>query len=238
MLSRLTGRGEGPRTAILPEVDDDLLAETLTAFANSDGGTLLVGLDATGQPTGRVSPDEMEGALRVAETHCHPPVHASWEHSETPGGSVIAIRVPRSPDLHSLVDGRVLVRQGKDNRPLGGKEIRQLASSKESGSFEEQESAGASQSKDWDSKVLDEYLQQRQERGAARTTDLQQLLFEVGAITAGRERSCPRAALSLSSSPGPSRALRTDQPAMAAAKRLTGRSPALWSVPGTWYGKR
>lgn len=185
MLSRLTDRGEGPRTAILPEVDDELLAETLTAFANSDGGTLLVGLDATGQSTGRVSPDEMEGALRVAETRCRPPVHASWEHSETPGGSVIAIHVPRSPDLHSLVDGRVLVRQGKDNRPLGGKEIRQLASSRESGSFEEQESAGASQSEDWDSNVLDEYLQQRQERGAARTTDLQQLLFEVGAITAG-----------------------------------------------------
>jgi len=182
--SRLIKKGDGPRIAILPEVDDDLLAETLVAFANSDGGTLFVGLDTEGKPTGRVAPDELEGALQVAEIRCRPPVHASWEHSEAPGGLVIAIHVPRSPDLHSLDDGRVLVRQGKENCPLGGESIRRLASSKESGRFEEQDVAGASQSEDWDPEILDEYLQKREERGAARTTGLQQLLFEIGAITA------------------------------------------------------
>ncbi len=183
MLSRLLRKGQGSRIAILPEVDGDLLAETLVSFANSDGGTIFVGLDEEGQPTGRVTPDELEGALRVAEIRCRPPVHTSWEQSETPGGLVIAIHVSRSPELHSLDDGRVLVRQGKENRPLGGESIRQLASSKEVGSFEDKEVAGASRAEDWDQEVLDEYLQKREERGAARTTSLQQLLFEIGAVT-------------------------------------------------------
>lgn len=183
MLAKLIKRGEGPRLAILPEVDADLLAETLVALANSDGGTLLVGVDGGGRPTGAVMPDELEGALRSAESRCRPPVRTSWESMEAAGGLVIAIQVPRSIELHSLDDGRVLVREGRENRPLGGDAIRQLASSKESGSFEEQEVPGADWQEDWDSEVLDEYLAKREERGAARTTGLRQLLFEIGALS-------------------------------------------------------
>ena len=183
MLSHLIKRGEGPRVAILPEVDVDLLTETLVAFANADGGTLLLGIDAAGKPTGRVLPDELEGALHTAETRCRPPIRTTWESSETPAGPVIAIQVARSVDLHSLDDGRVLIRQGDANRPLGGEAIAQLAGSKESGSFEEQEVPGADWEEDWNREVLDEYLAKREERGAARTTGLRQLLFEIGALT-------------------------------------------------------
>jgi ATP-dependent DNA helicase RecG len=184
MLARVLRQGPGQRVAILPEVDDDLLAETLVAFANADGGTLFVGVDEGGRPTGGVMPDELEGALQVAEIRCRPPVQTSWEQGEEREGLIIAIHVPRSPELHSLDDGRVLIRQGRENRPLGGEAIRQLASSKEAGSFEDQEVAGASQSEDWDPEIVEEYLGKREERGAARTTGLQRLLFEIGATTA------------------------------------------------------
>ena len=55
MLNRLVKQGPGARVAILPEADGDLLAETLVAFANSDGGTIFLGLDENGRPTGRVA---------------------------------------------------------------------------------------------------------------------------------------------------------------------------------------
>ncbi len=187
MFSQLIKRGEGPRVAILPEVDQELLAETLVAFANADGGTLIVGVDARGKPTGAVLPDELEGALRAAETRCRPPVQTSWEQSETPDGMVIAIQVPRSIELHSLDDGRVLVRQGVENRPLDGGAIQQLATGKTSGSFEEQVMPGASQEEDWDPEIVQEYLLKREERGVARTTGLSRLLFEIGAASADGE---------------------------------------------------
>lgn len=184
MLARLLRQGIGQRIAMMPEVDQEVLAETLVAFANADGGTLLVGVGESGGATGRLNSDELEGALRAAELSCRPPVQTSWEQAEESGGLIVAIQVPRSPELHSLDDGRVLIRQGRENRPLGGEAIRQLASSKETGSFEDQEVAGANQSDDWDQEILEEYLQKREARGAARTTGLGRLLFEIGATSA------------------------------------------------------
>jgi ATP-dependent DNA helicase RecG len=184
MLSQLLRKGEGARVAILPGPDVASLSETLVALANSDGGTILVGIDPNGRPTGGITPEEMEGVLRAAEMRCEPPVKVSWEQNELPGGLVIAIQVARGLELHSLDDGRVLMRQGAENRLLGGEAISQLASSKEGGSFEEQEVAGATRDDDWDREILDEYLRKREERGAARTTGLPRLLFEIGATTA------------------------------------------------------
>lgn len=183
MLAALLKRGEGARIAILPEIDEERLAETLVAFANTDGGLLFVGVDSSGLPTGQAAPDEIESALRMALARCRPPVRTSWESSETPEGPVIAIQVPKSVDLHNLDDGRILVRQGASNVPVSSNTAVELSAGKPGGSFEEQEVAGASREEDWDPEIIEEYLQKREERGAARTTGLKRLFFEIGAMT-------------------------------------------------------
>ena len=38
-------RRPGQTLAFMAEADADVLAETLVAFANSDGGTILIGVD-------------------------------------------------------------------------------------------------------------------------------------------------------------------------------------------------
>ena len=182
-------RPPGPLMAYLPDAVPEHLAEHLVAFANADGGTVVLGVDEHGHPVGRVYAEELEGALRAAARLCRPAVVTGWEQLDGPAGPTYAISVPRSPDLHSLADGRVLVRAGSQNRPLGGEEIRQLAATKSSSDFEAETVPGAART-DLDDDVIAEYLekrQQRQRRPVTEPADAHAVLREIGALDpAGR----------------------------------------------------
>jgi ATP-dependent DNA helicase RecG len=166
----------------LLDADVNRLAEVMVAFANGDGGAVLVGVDESGRPTGRVFPEEVDGALRAAELQCHPLVQANWELQELDGAQVISISVPRSTELHSLSDGRVLVRVGTVNKPLGGEAIRQLAATKSSADYEAEPAPGAARS-DLDEAIIAEYLAEREKRGRKHLGSVDELLIETGAMT-------------------------------------------------------
>lgn len=176
-------RRPGQMLALMPDADDaELLAETLVAFANSDGGTILIGVDADGRATGQVYADEVEVALRAAAQECRPPVEVRWHQAAAGEGLVFSIVVSRSPELHSLADGRVLVRTGAENRPLTGDQIRQLAATKSTGDFEAEVQPGA-QREDLDDEVIAEFIskwEERQRRDWAGSAD--DLLLRVGAL--------------------------------------------------------
>lgn len=174
----------GPSTIYLPATHPEALAEDLAALANTDGGMIVLGMDDKGRVTGRTFGEEVEGLVRAAERLCRPLVVATWEAVQEPGGAVFVIRVPRSPELHSLADGRVLIRAGQVNRPLGGEEIRQLAATKSAADFETEPVPGATRA-DLDEAVIAEYLdkrQQRQRRPLAGTPE--SILRDIGALTA------------------------------------------------------
>jgi len=173
----------GQMQALITEPDPQALAETLVAFANSDGGTIVIGADEDGQITGQIFTDEVEMALQAAVEKCRPPVEARWHEATTEGGPVFSIVVSRSPELHSLADGRVLVRTGTENRPLSGEEIRQLAATKSTGDFEAELAPGAERD-DFDDSVVQAFVEkweERQHREWTRSVD--ELLFEMGALT-------------------------------------------------------
>ncbi|MEA3337961.1 MAG: ATP-binding protein [Chloroflexota bacterium] len=174
----------GPNTEYLPEPDADRLAETLVAFANAEGGTILLGIASDGTPAEGLLGNEMEEALRAALLMCRPPIRTEWEQMETTGGTVAAIRVPRSTELHAMADGRVLIRSGQENRPLGGEQVRQLASGKSSGDFEMQEVPGA-QRDDLDQTVIQDYIARREDKqGRQIKLPQERLLRQIGALTA------------------------------------------------------
>ncbi|NOZ26950.1 MAG: transcriptional regulator [Chloroflexi bacterium] len=182
--SSILGKKPGPQTAFLSTPDPDLLAETLVAFANTDGGTIIIGMTPEGQVSTGLFPDEVEEALRQAQIACRPPIATEWEQIEVPGGFVVGIRVSRSAELHSLADGRVLVRSGTENQPLGGEAIRQLAATKSSGEFEAEPVPGASR-EDLDEAIIDEYIAQREERQRRPlSVDRETLLRQITAVTA------------------------------------------------------
>ena len=175
-------RPPGPLVAYLPDTDPEALAEHLVAFANADGGTVIIGMKPSGKIVNRIFADELEHAVKAAERLCRPPIVTGWEQVEAERGVTYAITVPRSPELHSLADGRVLIRAGDQNRPLGGEEIRQLAATKSAGDFEA-EAAPGTKWEDLDGEVVAEYLekrQQRQRRASAHSP--LELLHEIGAV--------------------------------------------------------
>jgi ATP-dependent DNA helicase RecG len=156
------------------------LAECLVAFANADGGLIVLGVNENGQMTQEIWSEEAEGALREAANLCRPPVPSRWQSIEAQSTTLIGINVARSLDLHSLYDGRVLIRSGSRNRPLSGDEIRDLANSKHTAEFETEVVPGA-QVDDLDPEIINEYLEGREKRGAAQITSTGELLFEIGA---------------------------------------------------------
>lgn len=181
-LSALIGRQPGHQLECMPAVDADRLSETIVALANSDGGHVLVGVTPGGRVVGNLLEEEVEGALRHALVDCRPPVKTEWQTIPTPQGLVVSIFVPRSTELHSLADGRVLIRSGTENAPLGGEEIRQLAATKSSSDFEAEPVSGASR-RDLDDEVITEYFAKRQERQRrSLTAPTDELLVQIGAL--------------------------------------------------------
>src|SRR5512139_2366560 len=156
-------RGLCLQVEVMPERTADALAETLVAFANGDGGTVLLGVDASGQVLGSLQPEDAESLLRAALSQCRPPVRTDWQQVEDRAGFAVAIQVPRSTDLHTLADGRVLIRAHAGNQPLDGPKVSQLAATKASGDFEIEAVAGASRA-DLDDEVIEDYLRRRMAR--------------------------------------------------------------------------
>ncbi len=174
------GRGQLLETMAQPQPDE--LAESLVAFANADGGTVLLGVNAAGAVAEQLPDEHLEAILLRAQMLCHPPVETTWQSLGTGHGLVTAIQIPRSTQLHSLQDGRILLRSGARNRPLSGEEVRHLAATKGAGDYE-LEPITAATSADLDDRLIAEHLRQRRERGprGEKQTD-EQLLAEMGAL--------------------------------------------------------
>ncbi|MEJ5312297.1 MAG: ATP-binding protein [Anaerolineae bacterium] len=183
-------------TALLPTADAELLAETLVAFANADGGTLYVGVTgdsdaggegapAPGTPTGDLYPEEFGEVVQQAERLCRPPVPVRWEQVETGGAFVFVGRVSRSTALHTLHDGRVLVRTGAENRALDGAKVQQIVASRSTGEYEAEPVPGATRN-DFDADTLREFVEVWEKRqGRPLSRPLDDMLVEMGWLLPG-----------------------------------------------------
>ncbi|MBI5670338.1 MAG: putative DNA binding domain-containing protein [Chloroflexi bacterium] len=174
----------GPRMAFLEKPESSAIAETLVAFANTEGGTIIFGLKDDGEPaTKKIDSQALEKALKDADTACNPPVVVgTWEPVESERGTLYTLRVPRSIELHAMSDGRVLIRSGAKNRPLGGQEILKLASAKSTGDYEQEAVPGATMD-DFSNKIITEYLTKRAERTKRPYNGkVADLMKEIGAV--------------------------------------------------------
>lgn len=138
-LKALLDAGRGPETEFGPEsMTAAKLAETLVAFANAGGGTLLLGIDGRSKsPQGLSDPDDvLDRVLQAALAATPPLIIPLPQVVEVEGCPVLAVTVPAGlPHVYSY-KGRYLVRQGRNNRSLATQALRRLMMERGAVSFE------------------------------------------------------------------------------------------------------
>ena len=74
------------------------IAHSLSAFANTDGGRLLVGVRDNGRIAGVRSEEEIYMIDAAANSYCFPPVSCYWETVVEEGHTVLIVTIEKSED--------------------------------------------------------------------------------------------------------------------------------------------
>ncbi|MCO6450515.1 MAG: putative DNA binding domain-containing protein [Caldilineales bacterium] len=183
-ITQLLQRQPGLQLDFQGVLDPNPILETIVSFANSEGGQIVVGANASGRVTGGIVVEDIENLLQMSLYRIRPPLRVEVETFELPQGTVLVLNVPRSNELHSLIDGRVLARRGNQNVLQTGTDLTSLVSSRAGGDYELEPIAGTSID-DFDMEVVAEYVEyrrRRQPRGFVGSTEA--LLRQIGALTA------------------------------------------------------
>lgn len=104
------------------------IVETVSAFANTHGGTVLVGVTNAGEVAGvTIGKDTLESLANTIQQQTDPKVFPSLATTEIEGRTVIVLQVQESPLKPVLVGGRGYKRVGRSNHVLAGSELTRLS---------------------------------------------------------------------------------------------------------------
>jgi ATP-dependent DNA helicase RecG len=146
-LVTLLGQGEGPQLAFARErARRDELAETLAAFANGQGGTLIMGLSghARARVEGLSDPAAARELLLEAALACTPPLVLPLPREVGVGAALLLVTsVPAGLSQVYALHGKYLRREGATNQPLAPDALRRLLLERGEVSWERVASAGA-----------------------------------------------------------------------------------------------
>ncbi len=182
-LSHLFQRQPGLRLAFVPHLHPQTILETIVAFANSEGGQVVVGADANGRAYGGLQIEDADDIINMALREARPPIRVDIKSYEMPQGTILVFDVPRSSELHTLQDGRVLARRGSENQVLTGADLTLVAAGRATGAYELEEVPGTSLD-DFDADVVAEYVEHRKRRQPrAFIGSTESLLRQIGALT-------------------------------------------------------
>jgi len=126
----LIRKGEGETLDFKFEISDaKKIARTLVAFANTMGGTLLIGVKDNGAIAGVRSDEEYYMLDAAATMYCRPPVSFTVKLHDIEGKLVLEANIPKSDGtLHTAPDKegnyKVFIRKADENLMPGGIFIR------------------------------------------------------------------------------------------------------------------
>lgn len=150
---QLIKEGRGTQTDWFGEqVPHETLAETLTAMANSQGGTLILGVTGPGSVAGIRNVSNAVDQMLHAALSIEPPLIIPLPQVMRINGKAIVIaQIPSGMPHVYCIDGRYLQRQGNENAPLKARDLRRLIIVRGEASFETEIVRGATLDDiDWD----------------------------------------------------------------------------------------
>lgn len=189
---------ECKRAAVKPSK----LLETAIAFANTDGGIIVVGLEDASKAKGQnrvlgisENPDNTAEFIKLIEKEIDPSIKAwvkfdlSVINSHGVADKLLICIIKKSDDVHSLKNGDTFVRRGNQNVKIGSQEIIRLKYEKGALKFED-ESSGIYSLEDLDMNLLEQFKKDVQ----GDKIDTWQLLKDTGlAIKKGNEHELTKA---------------------------------------------
>lgn len=125
--------------------DFDELARDCVAFANAQGGRLLIGIENESElppKEQRIQPELLEKVRkRIGELTVNVTPAPELQTSDN-GGQYIELNIPRSPGVASTTDGRYYIRISDTRKPVTGDEVMRLANERATLSWETLTNAG------------------------------------------------------------------------------------------------
>jgi predicted HTH transcriptional regulator len=93
----LIEKGENQQLDFKFEISDARkIAKTFSAFANTDGGKLLIGVKDNGRISGVKSEEEAYMAESAAQLYCRPAVEFNLKRWEVEGKSILEVEIPKA----------------------------------------------------------------------------------------------------------------------------------------------
>jgi len=159
------------------------LAEVLAAFANADGGILLLGIDPKGAVRGIKDPDAAIEKALAAGLRCEPPlILPRPEIATIEDKSIVVVQVPPGlPHAYGL-RGKYVTRVGKKISTLGPRQLRQLLRERGEANFEALPAPGATLD-DLDDALVHQYAATFLGDSVIKKDALIDLLYRRGCIT-------------------------------------------------------
>jgi ATP-dependent DNA helicase RecG len=155
-LSKLDNHSES-ETLELKESFDKQTLETIGAFANATGGTILIGVRDNGHVTGIVlGSNSLEDWAQKMQAKIQPRFLPSISSRRFNGRTVASIKVERS-DSPISVDGRFYKRVGKTNQIMSPEEVRQRLLAMSNTTWDRQLEDGTTIG-DLDEKAIEEFI--------------------------------------------------------------------------------
>jgi len=120
-------RAEGEFVELKTSAGQKGLQRTVTAFSNSAGGVIVIGVGDDGSLIGRAMTPSVEDAIHQAALTLHDPGRYRIREVDVEGTPVTVVSVEkRSEGFAQMPDGQVLVRRGERTIPLIGGELQRF----------------------------------------------------------------------------------------------------------------